>query len=208
MASLFKEDHAEVPMTEQQTSLKQRLLILFLAVLLMLMLFVMLKERLLHPSLTVKNAPQEMHFQASSETITRDMDEVGALMQMVKANPQDSALILKLCDALMRAERWDAAESFARRVTDHDANNFQAHFLLGVILHQRQNYQQAQEMLSKALAIHDDPAARYSLGILCLYYLQQQEQGLMHLKAALKLPDLTPDLQANIEEELRKHQKN
>ena len=204
----FSRDHADVPMTEQRTSLKQRLLILFLAVLLIVMLFVMLKERLLHPALTVKNAPQEMHFQASSETITRDMDEIGALMQMVKANPKDSALILKLCDALMHAERWDAAESFARRVLDNDPNNFQAHFLLGVILHQRQNYQEAQEMLQKALAIHDDPAARYSLGILCLYFLQQQEQGLLHLKAALKLPDLTPELKASIEEELRKQQKN
>ncbi|MCR5814904.1 MAG: tetratricopeptide repeat protein [Desulfovibrio sp.] len=193
-------------MTERKIFPKHRLLILFLAALLVLMLCVMLKKSLLHPSLTVQNAPHEMHFQASSETITRDMDEIGALMQMVKANPNDSSLTLKLCDALMRAERWDAAENFARRVTDLDPHSFQAHFLLGVILHQLNKNQEARDMLEKALTIHDDPAARYSLGILYLYFLQQTDKGLAHLQAALKLPDLTPELKATIEEEIQKRQ--
>lgn len=192
-------------MNERHHSPKNRLLILLLAALLILMLFVLLKDRLLHPSLTVVNTPREMHFQASSETITRDMDEIEALMQKVKANPEDNALCLELCDALMRAERWDAAESFAQRVVQRDSQNFQAHFLLGVILHQQHKDEQASQALEKAVAIRDDASARYSLGILYLYFLKQSDMGIRHLQAALKLPNLSKDLKAAIEEELEKH---
>ncbi|MBQ7617912.1 MAG: tetratricopeptide repeat protein [Desulfovibrio sp.] len=195
-------------MTNGQTlSAKYRqFLVFFLALCLGLMLSVLVKERLSNPSLTTVRT-SNAHFQANQDMIPHDMDEIGAMMQMLRSHPDDLQLMLKLVDALMQQGSFEAAEQFAKRVLNKDQNNFRAHFLLGIILHQRSAEQEAAEHLLKALSINDDAPTRYSLGILNLYFLNNKEEGQKHLLAGLQCANLTPELKGNIEEELKNLQK-
>ena len=191
-------EHAAQPRTST------RILILLLGLCLLVLLIFFIKERLTHPALTQNRAGSEMHFQASKEMIQRDADEIGALMQLLKNHPNDSALLLKLVNALMKAERWDAAQQFAHRLLAKDEKSFDAHFLLGIILHQIQNDEEAAKELEHALQLKEDGPARYSLAILYLYFLNKKEEGRAQLEAALKIPDLSSELKKSLEEELVK----
>ncbi|MBO4368891.1 MAG: hypothetical protein J5803_02145, partial [Desulfovibrio sp.] len=182
----------------------KKIILLCIALFLALILFFLVKNRLMHPELTIETTPQSVHFQANNEVISKDMDEVAALMQMLKANPNDTSILLSLTDALMKLERWDAAEQFVRRALALEPENFTPNYLLGIILHQKNKPEEAALALEKALTIHDDAAARYSLGILYLYFIKDQNKGIDQLKKGLAIPDSNQELKAAITEELQK----
>ncbi|MBQ7738773.1 MAG: hypothetical protein IJT59_03860 [Desulfovibrionaceae bacterium] len=185
-------------------SLTARFILIFLILALTLMVGVLLKTRLTSPSLTIKLNAHEMHFAANQETIPQDMDEISALMQSVAKNPNDVKLVLKLAETLMQAEQWEPALNFAKRAQNIDPKAFEPVYLQGIILHRQGRYSEAATTLEGALNIRDDAACRYSLGILYSYFLNAPDIGERHLKAALLIPSITPNLKATIENELNR----
>jgi len=128
-------------------------------------------------------------------------------MQMTMQRPNDISLKNKLTEALMNANQWEAAENFAHKSLEQDPNNFTSNFLLGIILHQKKQFDQAAAVLEKALTIQEDAQARYSLAVLYLYFLHNKEKGLFHLNEGLKKNTMSVQMSELFKKELEKNQK-
>ena len=106
-----------------------RALALLLALSLAAMLVISLTERFKHPQITVHVQP------APQAPAGMGGDAIGALMQEVAKNPQNVDALVHLVEALMTAQNWEAAETFAQRASTRDVNNPQPLYLFGVIKH-------------------------------------------------------------------------
>lgn len=177
----------------------QRCLIVLLAIGLTAMLGTTLVKRLQNPALT-EQREAAMPAMAQQE----GGDPVGALMQQVAKNPKDLNVLMQLTEALMHAENWQAAETFAQRASVLDLNNPQPLFMLGVILHNLGREAEAAEAMEKVVALQDTARSRYSLGVLYLYFLDQKDKGLACMKEGLKDPKIDAEMKQAIEEELQK----
>lgn len=181
----------------------QRLLVIVLALGLTAMLATALVKRLQNPALTEQRPPVPQATAPQQDSSSED--PVGALMQKVAENPNDMDALLRLAEAFMHAENWQAAETFAQRASVLDLKNPQPLFMLGVILHNLGREADAAQALEKVLTLQDTARARYSLGVLYLYFLDQKDKGLACLEAGLKDPALDAEMKQTIEEELQKH---
>ncbi|MFQ5507198.1 MAG: tetratricopeptide repeat protein [Planctomycetota bacterium] len=75
--------------------------------------------------------------------------------------PRDPRVWQSLATALYRAEKFADCEKALRKVVELDSRSFHALLHLGVILQDRQEYQEAIGFLERALRIHpEDPMAR------------------------------------------------
>ena len=142
-----------------------RALALLLALSLAAMLVISLTERFKHPQITVHVQP------APQAPAGMGGDAIGALMQEVAKNPQTVDALVHLVEALMTAQNWEAAETFAQRASTLDVNNPQPLYLLGVIKHNQGKHKEAAELLEKVVALHDNASVRYSLGVLYIHFL-------------------------------------
>ena len=140
-----------------------RALALLLALSLAAMLVISLTERFKHPQIPVHVQP------APQAPAGMGGDAIGALMQEVAKNPQNVDALVHLVEALMTAQNWEAAETFAQRASTLDVNNPQPLYLLGVIKHNQGKHKEAAELLEKVVALHDNASVRYSLGVLYIH---------------------------------------
>ncbi|MBQ7456637.1 MAG: tetratricopeptide repeat protein [Desulfovibrio sp.] len=186
---------------------RQRVVLLVVGLFLVWMVGVMVLERIRHPSLVIHNTVVQQDAAMPKAMPMPVMDSIGALMQMASQNPNDLALLHKLTEALMNAEQWDAAENFAKKAYEKDTNNFTSAFFLGIIEHQKQRFPEAATYLEKALAIHDDPKARFSLAVLYLYFMKDKEKGLYHLQYGVEKTLMDDDMKKMFQEELNKIKK-
>ncbi len=189
-----------------EISSSRKIILALVALGLGLMLVVSLQQRLTGPGLVVHNQTVgggNTGAQSKADALTA---EIGQHMAELKENPNDFGGLVHLSELLMQAEQWEAAENFLRRAISLDATKAQPHYLLAIILHNGKKYKEAADSLEKSLAINDDPSARWSLGVLYAYYLDDVAKGLDELQKALKSPKITPELKANVETEIRKIQ--
>ena len=184
--------------TEKKKSFPFYLLALLLALSLAAMLVISLTERFKHPQITVHVQP------APQAPAGMGGDAIGALMQEVAKNPQNVDALLHLVEALMTAQNWEAAETFAQRASTLDVNNPQPLYLLGVIKHNQGKHKEAAELLEKVVALHDNASVRYSLGVLYIHFLNDPARGVEHLSAGLHDPKAGEDLKKGIRDELEK----
>ncbi|MGE9984277.1 tetratricopeptide repeat protein [Desulfovibrio sp. SGI.169] len=174
-----------------------RALVLLLALALAAMLAISLAERFRNPHLTVQvrqtpQAPAGMG------------DAVGALMQEVAQNPKNMEAMIRLVEALMSVQNWEAAETFAQRAMTLNLNNPQPVYLLGVIRHNQGRHKEAAELLEKVAVMRDSASVRYSLGVLYIHFLNDSRRGVEHLSAGLRDPAASEELKKGIREELEK----
>ncbi|MBQ9407455.1 MAG: hypothetical protein IJU37_12055 [Desulfovibrio sp.] len=175
-------------------------LILLLAFCLLLMLGLALKERLFHPEALVVTGPTPMQEPASAAK----PDKLGALMRQVAMEPQNMDVLLELVEQLASVQSWEAAETFAQRAVAQDAGNVKAQYLLGVILHNQGRHREAADALERVLTLRDEASARYSLGVLFTYFLNDAPRGRMHWEAGLQDNDASEELKQAIRAELDK----
>ena len=178
-----------------------RILIILLAAALTIMLFASLKARIQNPHLTVAARPQQG--MAGGEA-GEDAQTVGKLMRQVAENPQDIGALIHLIEHLVTAQNWDAAETFAQRAVTMDVGNSKPLYLLGVIQHNQGRHKEAAEALERVVKIKDEASARYSLGVLYIYFLEDPKRGVEHLRAGLNAATASAELKAVIQEELEK----
>ncbi len=180
----------------------RKIVLAFLALGLGVMLVVSLQQRLMGPGLMAQSqVGGSSAAQSKADALTA---EIGQHMAELKENPNDFGGLVHLSELLMQAEQWEAAENFLRRAISLDANKAQPHYLLAIILHNAQKHTEAAASLEKSVAINDDPSARWSLGVLYAYYLDNVPKGLEELEKALKSPKITSELKANVEAEVKK----
>ncbi|MDR1857660.1 MAG: tetratricopeptide repeat protein [Desulfovibrio sp.] len=140
----------------------------------------------------------------TSVQTTDDAGHIGQLMQQVAKDPQNLKLMTHLVEALIQAQNWEAAATFAERASLLDVSDPYPHYLQGVIAHNQGKTKEAAAFLQKSLDLKDAAAARYSLGVLYAYFLDDPAKGRAHFAAGLAAADLTPELEKSLREELRK----
>ncbi len=176
-----------------------------LSVALLLMLGVSLLQRVTGEPLVVQRAAEgSMSGAAEQDPMSDLMAEIGKHMEELKANPNDYDMLVHTSDLLVQTQQWDAAETFLRRALPLDESKAQPHYLLGIVLHNKEKHEEAAASLEKVVSINNDSSARYSLGVLYIYYLNDVKKGMAHLKTALEDANLPAELRVAIEDEVKK----
>ncbi len=168
------------------------------------MLAVSLVQRLQGDPLVVQGADPNVAELVENNAAATIMQEIGKHMEELKENPDNFDLLVHTADLLLQTEQWDAAESFLRRALTLDASKAQPHYLLGIALHSNEKHAEAAASLERVVSINNDPSARYSLGVLYAYYLEDKARALDHFAKALEMKDLGSDLRTAIEMESEK----
>ena len=182
---------------------QQRLVALCMAAAVLLMFATAIGYRFLHPEV-LKPVPVPRETSAPQEDSERMMAGVSLLMQRLQANPQDAAALIGLSEHFLHLEDWAPAEQFARRAAAAAPNDMKPHYLLSVALHGQNRNEEAAASLEQALALKDEPALRYSLGILYAYYLKDKGKAADQFRLGLAAPALPAPLKKDLEEELAK----
>ena len=184
--------------TSMRPNLHGRALILFLALGFGAMLFTALAGNF-------KNSQPMREAPAPTAGMPAGMERnIGALMQRLAQEPNNADLLVELTEALVAAQNWDAAETFAKRGAALNAQDQRPLYLLGVILHNKKQHKEAAEAFEKAIAIKSTGPLHYSLGVLHTYFLNDPQHGLEHFTIALNSPDADEELKQAIRQELGK----
>lgn len=126
------------------------------------------------------------------------------LMKKLQENPSDHEALLGLAEHFTHLQEWSKAETFALRALVAVPADVQTLYLLGIIQHNQKRHAEAAATLEKVVVAKDDPSVRYSLGMLYAYYLNQPDKGLIQLRQALDMPNITPELKSALNEEIEK----
>ena len=177
--------------------LRQRLLLPFMGLLLLLMLASGLWARFSSPSLVIASGERR-----ADPAHPAPSDETGALMQALAADPDNVDIAIRLSRLLLDVGRIEAAQAFASRANELAPGRADAPALLGYIESRLGRYREAAALLEKSLKLEDNPRVRYSLGVIYAYYLDDPARSRGHFAAALAHPDAGADLAARIAREL------
>ena len=181
----------------------QRGVLILLGLGLAIILVAALLQRINNPSLVTQIDPQRAQ-QGGMGGEGGMNPELGKLMQQVSENPNDFKALVHLAEHLVNDQQWDAAESFARRASTVNPNDSQPLYLMGVILHNKGQHQEAAASLEKVVKLKDEASVRYSLGVLYIYFLKNSAKGIEHLTAALNDPQTSEAMKTSLREELEK----
>jgi cytochrome c-type biogenesis protein CcmH/NrfG len=123
-------------------------------------------------------------------------------MQRLQANPDDADTLLELAEIFMAQDNPEAARNFAGRALVSAPSDHRPSYYLGVLAARDRNYYQAAGFLERSVGLKDAPEARYSLGVIYKYHLDDPARADLHLRAGLRHPDLSPELRTLLEAEL------
>lgn len=182
-----------------------KILIWFLAGCLITLLCTSLYQRFKNPDII-------LHIMAKpdSSTTTKPetgMERIGPLMQAVAKDPGNQKLILDLVEALISIDQWESAENFVRKalaLNNLDSPDPRPLYFLAIIHHKKGEYGQAAELLEQLLKRMENPSARFNLGVLYFYYLDNPEKAAIHLQQGIAYPGTPENLKKAMEEELNK----
>lgn len=146
--------------------------------------------RLNNPGLVIDGRPQA----SSAMQGPSDMDGVGMMMQRLQGQPNDLEALLFLGEHFLGHESWEQAGHFLERAVVAAPQEQRPLYLLGISQYHAMKYSDAAASFERLLTIHDDPAARYNLGLLYLHYLNDRVQAEVHLKAVVANTKASEDL--------------
>lgn len=108
---------------------------------------------------------EAIHRVANAEAKVERFDDAFALFkEALSFQPKDNELELDYAAASLDAERLKQAKEAADQVVERDPRNARARFLLGRILYDSEDYQQAKVQLEAAVALNSDFQTGYMLG--------------------------------------------
>lgn len=182
-----------------------KILIWFLAICLVALLLTSLYQRFKNPDIIIHIAanPDTSANMQSNES----MERIGPLMQAVAKDPENQKLILELVEALISINQWESAENFTRKalaLNKIDNPDPRALYFSAIIHHKKGEYSQAAELLEQLLKRTENPSARFNLGVLYFYYLDNAEKAVMHLQKGINYSETPENLKKAMVEELTK----
>ena len=123
-------------------------------------------------------------------------------MQRLQANPDDTKVLMELADNFFKQDNLEAAGNFSRRAMLAAPSDPFPPYFLGILESKQGRYTEAAALLGRSLALEDTPDTRYSLAMIAKYHQQDEVAARSHLEAALRAPDISPELRALVEAEL------
>lgn len=186
----------------QAPSTGQKLVLIFVAVGLVVMLGISLVDRLRNPDLVVATRSGTPDMGGGAQQGMNP--DIAKLMEQLGKEPNNVEALMHLSEHLLNEQNWAAAETFIRRAVVAAPDNTQPMYLLGVVQHNLGQHKEAAESLERVLRLKDEASVRYSLGVLYIYYLNDSASGVKHLSAGLNDPKAPADLKKSLREELEK----
>lgn len=177
----------------------RKLFLIIMGISIALMLIGSFTYRLSNPGLVIEGRAPASSMAAQGPS---DMDTIGSMMQRLQSQPNDVEALLFLGEHFLGHESWDQAGHFLQRAVIAAPNETRPLYLLGISQYHAEKYGDAAASFERLLALHDDPAARYNLGLLYLHYLNDREKAEIHLKAVMDNPESTEDLRIMAEDAL------
>ncbi len=129
-------------------------------------------------------------------------------MEILQSNPEDTAALSALAQHFADRGEPERAILFAQRAAAADPDDPGLLHRLGVMQHRAGRNAEAAASLEKALALHENPSIRYSLGILYRDYLDNPEKGVALLRQVLDDPSAPQALKQHAAQALANAEKN
>lgn len=178
--------------------INRKLFLIIMGACLITMLVGSFAYRLSNPGLVMDGRPQV----SSATQGPSDIDSVGTMMQRLQSQPNDVEALIFLGEHFLGHERWDQAGHFLERAVEAAPQEQRPLYLLGISQYHSTKYEAAAVSFERLLALADDPAARYNLGLLYLHYLNDRAQAEAHLLEVIEHTQSTDELRTLAKEAL------
>lgn len=173
---------------------------------LLLMLAASFVYRAQHPTITEQGqtrgtAPAATQ-QAQQAQQQEGMNALAELMARLQENPNDVAVLMALSNEFMQRSEWARAENFLKKISVVEPGNTDALYMLGISQFNLERPGEAANTFETLLSFTDDPAARFSLGVLYKHYLEAPDKAATHFTAILNNPEANAELKQRASKEL------
>lgn len=196
-------------MTAESSLVQPRHVILLVCIGLVLILITAVIYRLSHPNLTValERPPQQQQQPASSSAEhggEQDMSAVRDLMVKMRENPDNPEVLKALGREFMHMQAWEQAKGFLERAVMNAPSDVEALMMLGVNLFNMQNHQEAAEQFELVLSLDpDNVMARYNLGIINKYGLDNPDKARDYFNQVLESDNVSDQIREQAAAELQ-----
>ncbi len=177
-----------------------RMVLGFVAFALVVMFVASFVYRLERPSLEVR---QERQGGMGGQAMSGPMKEIMELMQKLQQNPDDPALQLAMAERFMSMGAYERAKVFLDKLAKSRPDDPEVQNALGVTLYNLKDLDGAKAAFEGMLA--RDPnnyQARFNLGLLYKYALNQPEKAAEAFKAVMANPRTDPKTREAVVKEL------
>lgn len=118
----------------------------------------------------------------------------GLYFSSPSSEPSSSGGSLETAQAQLDAGDFQAARATLEQIVASDAENAEAHFLLGLAHFNLQEYTKAEELFNRSMELDPDRAAavHHNLGVLA-YQLGNMDQAMQEFQTALEIDPSDPD---------------
>lgn len=179
-----------------------RMVLAFVAFGLLVMFVGSFLYRLERPSLEVRRNQSAMP-QGMEQAMNGPMKEVMALMQKLKEHPDDPGLQLEMAEKFMAMGAFDRAKTFLDKVVKLRPEDPDVQNALGVTLYNLKDMEGAKAAFEGMLARDpEDYRARYNLGLLYKYALNEPDKAAEALRAVADNPKTDPKTRETARREL------
>lgn len=180
-----------------------RMVLAFVAFGLLVMFVGSFLYRLERPSLEVRRVRSGAMPQAMEQAMNGPMKEVLALMQKLKEHPDDPGLQLEMAERFMAMGAFDRAKLFLDKLVKVRPEDPDVQNALGVTLYNLKDMEGAKAAFEGMLARNpQDYRARYNLGLLYKYALNQPDKAAEALRAVVDNPKTDPKTREKARNEL------
>jgi len=160
-------------------------------------------SRMERPSLEVRRAQSGAMSKDMAAAMNGPMKEVLALMQKLQEHPDDPGLQLEMAERFMAMGSFDRAKAFLDKVVKVRPEDPDVQNALGVTLYNLKDIEGAKAAFEGMLARDpEDYRARYNLGLLYKYALNQPDKAAEALRAVADNPKTDPKTRETARKEL------
>jgi tetratricopeptide (TPR) repeat protein len=195
-------------MTAENSLVQPKHVILLVCLGMALILITAVIYRLTHPNLTVAlKQPQQQQQQSAPSSAEhggeQDMTAIRDLMSKMRESPDDPEVLKALGREFMHMQAWEQAKGFLERAVMNAPSDVEALMMLGVNLFNMQNHQEAAEQFELVLSLDpDNVMARYNLGIINKYGLENPEKARDYFNQVLESENVSDQIRKQAAAEL------
>lgn len=138
-----------------------------------------------------------------SSVMGMDMGAMRAIMDKLRANPDDPKVMLEVGNAFMMMQAWDKALEMLVMAEKKLPKDVEVQRALGMVRFERKEFDLAKKAFDKVLAAEPkDALAHFNMGILLKHYMNKGAEGDAHFRKVIELAPGDQELVTGAQEEL------
>ena len=183
-----------------------RFVILVLAAASLAVLVTSFAYRLEHPHMAEHVQPRAQMPAGMGQGGGPNMAHIQELMGSLQNDPNNREVLLELGNDFLRMQAWDRAGTFFEKARALDPKDPAALSGLAMVRFQRKEYGSAADLFRKMVELDaSNYGARYNLGVLQKFFLDQEAEGNAVLKAIADDPTVPANLQDSARQQLERN---